>query len=76
MEKTIRVNKEKYKQRLLNNAKKKMKYEVADIDDCFVNIKTMLHELEKKEIYVEELYEQLDNIGIQLYIFKEMLESK
>ena len=53
-----------------------MKYQVADIDDCFVNIKTMLHELEKKEIYVEELYEQLDNIGIQLYIFKEMLESK
>ena len=40
------------------------------IDNSFTDIKISLHTIEKLGINMEELYNQLENVGIEFYKFK------
>lgn len=43
---------------------------ITNIDNELVNIKIAMHTLEKLGINVNNLYKQLDNVGIEFYKFK------
>ena len=59
----------KQKKREFQNMYKSMK----NIDEEFVNIKIGIRVLSKLGVNTDKLYEQLDNIGMELYKYKNII---
>ena len=57
------------KKKELQNMYKSMK----NIDEEFVNIKIGIRVLSKLGVNTDKLYEQLDNIGMELYKYKNII---
>lgn len=49
---------------------------VKEIDKQTVVMKACLHTLDKLGFDIEDIYQQLDNVGIEFYKEKEMLKNK
>ena len=54
----------------IKNAFKNINSNVVLIDNTMISIKTELHTLEKLGVNVNELYKQVDNLGIEIYKLK------
>ena len=59
----------KQKKKEIQNMYKSMK----NIDEEFVNIKIGIRVLSKLGVNTDKLYEQLDNIGMELYRYKNII---
>ena len=59
----------KQKKKEFQNMYKSMK----NIDEEFVNIKIGIRVLSKLGVNTDQLYEQLDNIGMELYKYKNII---
>lgn len=47
-----------------------------EFDKKFIDVKIATHSVDKMGVNVEEIYKQLDNVGIELYKLKNIIDDK
>lgn len=51
-------------------------HQTTTFNEQFREVQIALHNVDKTGVNVEHLYKQLDNIGTELYLFRELVEKE